>query len=194
MATTIDDQQGGINRRDFIYIGTAAFAAIGAAAAMWPLIDQLNPDASTLSLASIEVDLAPSPAGPGHHRSVARQADLHQKPDARGDREGEGGGRQGAERPGRRGHGTAGLPATDANRTKPGKENWLVMIGICTHLGCIPKGQSAGDEKGPLWRLVLPVPWLGCTIRQGASARDRRRAIWISRPTGSSTDTKIKIG
>ena len=63
MATTIDDQHGGINRRDFIYIGTAAFAAIGAAAAMWPLIDQLNPDASTLSLASIEVDLAPVQPG-----------------------------------------------------------------------------------------------------------------------------------
>ena len=63
MATTIDDQRGGINRRDFIYIGTAAFAAIGAAAAIWPLLDQLNPDASTLSLASIEVDLAPVQPG-----------------------------------------------------------------------------------------------------------------------------------
>ena len=41
------------------------------------------------------------------------------------------------------------LPATDENRTKPGKENWLVMIGICTHLGCVPKGQAAGDPKGP---------------------------------------------
>ena len=43
----------------------------------------------------------------------------------------------------------AGLPATDANRTKPGKESWLIMIGICTHLGCIPKGQAPGDERGP---------------------------------------------
>ena len=63
MATTIDDQEGGINRRDFIYIGTAAFAAIGAAAAIWTVVDQWNPDASTLSLASIEVDLAPIQAG-----------------------------------------------------------------------------------------------------------------------------------
>ena len=63
MATTIDDNEGGMNRRDFIYIGTAAFAAIGAAAAIWPVIDQWNPDASTLSLASIEVDLAPIQAG-----------------------------------------------------------------------------------------------------------------------------------
>ena len=52
------------------------------------------------------------------------------------------------------------LPATDANRTKPGKENWLVMIGICTHLGCIPKGQAPGDDQGPLRWLVLPMPRL----------------------------------
>ena len=57
MATTIDDHQGDVTRRDFIYIATTAFAAIGAAAALWPAIDQMNPDASALSLASIEVDL-----------------------------------------------------------------------------------------------------------------------------------------
>src|SRR5262249_59453944 len=63
MTTTIDEQHGEVTRRDFIYIATTAFAAIGAAAALWPAIDQMNPDASALSLASIDVDLAPIQTG-----------------------------------------------------------------------------------------------------------------------------------
>src|SRR5262249_61636805 len=63
MTTTIDEQHGEVTRRDFIYIATGAFAAIGAAAALWPAIDQMNPDASALSLASIDVDLAPVQTG-----------------------------------------------------------------------------------------------------------------------------------
>src|SRR5262249_24414855 len=63
MTTTIDEQHGEVTRRDFIYIATGAFAAIGAAAALWPATDQMNPDASALSLASIDVDLAPIQTG-----------------------------------------------------------------------------------------------------------------------------------
>ena len=68
----------------------------------------------------------------------------------------------------------AGLPATDANRTKPGKESWLIMIGICTHLGCIPKVQAPGDERGPYggWFVHAMVQ---CTIRRDASVRGPRR-------------------
>ena len=56
MDATATPQEHDLSRRDFIYITTTAFAAIGAAASLWPLVDQLNPDASTLSTASIEVD------------------------------------------------------------------------------------------------------------------------------------------
>ena len=63
MATTYDSDQGDVSRRDFIYIATTAFAAIGAAAALWPAIDQMNPDASALSLSSTEVDLTPVGVG-----------------------------------------------------------------------------------------------------------------------------------
>jgi ubiquinol-cytochrome c reductase iron-sulfur subunit len=150
MTTTIDEQHGEVTRRDFIYIATTAFAAIGAAAALWPAIDQMNPDASALSLASIDVDLAPIQTGQAitvlwrgkpifiRNRTAeeikkAKETPLSnlKDPDAQV---------MGA---------TASLTATDENRTKPGKENWLVMIGICTHLGCIPKGQGAADDKGP---------------------------------------------
>jgi ubiquinol-cytochrome c reductase iron-sulfur subunit len=137
------------NRRDFIVIAATAFAAVGTAVALWPFIHQMNPDASTQALASTEVDLSPIREGQAitvmwrgkpvfiRNRTpeevkaakAVKLADL-KDPLARNE----------------------GLPestrATDENRTKTGKENWLVMVGICTHLGCIPKGQGMGDARG----------------------------------------------
>ncbi len=63
MDTTLNDLQGDVSRRDFIYLATTAFAAIGAAGALWPAIDQMNADASALSLGSTEVDLSPVGVG-----------------------------------------------------------------------------------------------------------------------------------
>ena len=126
-----------------------AFAGVGAAVALWPFVHQMNPDASTQALASIEVDLSPVKAGqaitvswrgkpvfirnrtPDEVKAAlaVKLSDL-KDPVARNE----------------------GLPdkapAVDTNRTKKGKENWLVLVGICTHLGCIPKGQSMADAKG----------------------------------------------
>jgi ubiquinol-cytochrome c reductase iron-sulfur subunit len=137
------------NRRDFIVVLAQAFAGVGAAVALWPFISQMNPDASTQALASIEVDLSPVKEGQAitvswrgkpifiRNRTaeevkaaqVVKLSDL-KDPIARNE----------------------GLfdraKATDENRTKKDHENWLVLIGICTHLGCIPKGQSMGDARG----------------------------------------------
>jgi ubiquinol-cytochrome c reductase iron-sulfur subunit len=194
MTATIDEQHGEVTRRDFIYIATTAFAAIGAAAALWPAVDQMNPDASALSLASIDVDLAPIQTGqaitvlwrgkPIFIRN--RTAEEIQKaksvtlaelkdPDAQ---------IMGA---------SAASPATDENRTKAGKENWLVMIGICTHLGCIPKGQGAADEKGPFGGWFCPCHGsmydTAGRIRQGPAPRNLEIP-----PYQFVGDTKIKIG
>jgi ubiquinol-cytochrome c reductase iron-sulfur subunit len=193
MDTTMNGQ-GHTTRRDFIYLATTAFAAIGAAAALWPAIDQMNPDADALSTATIEVDLLPIQAGQAvtllwrgmpifvRHRTpdeiqkatATPLAEL-KDPDARV---------LGA---------AAGLPATDKNRTKPGKENWLVMIGICTHLGCIPKGQAPGDVKGPYggWFCVChgSVYDTSGRIRQGPAPRN----LDIP-PYQFIADAKIKIG
>jgi ubiquinol-cytochrome c reductase iron-sulfur subunit len=137
------------NRRDFIVILAQAFAGVGAAVALWPFVSQMNPDASTQALASIEVDLSPVKEGQAitvlwrgkpifvRNRTAeeikkatdTKLSDL-KDPIARNDA-----------LPDK-------APATDLNRTKKGKENWLVLIGICTHLGCIPKGQSMGDSRG----------------------------------------------
>jgi ubiquinol-cytochrome c reductase iron-sulfur subunit len=115
-------------RRDFLYIATATVGAVGAAATLIPLISQMNPDASTIAAgAPIEVDLAPIAEGQIikvfwrskpifiSHRSAkeiteARDVKLANLPD----------------------------PQADQDRVKSGHDQWLVVIGICTHLGCIP--------------------------------------------------------
>ena len=122
------------NRRDFLYLATGAFAAIGAANIVWPLIDQMNPDASVKALSSIEVDLSAIESGQSitvtwrgkpvfirrrtqDEVGVAREVSVVDLPD----------------------------PENDADRVV--KDEWLVMVGICTHLGCVPLGQ-AGDFNG----------------------------------------------
>jgi len=115
-------------RRDFLFIATGAVGAIAAAATLAPLISQMNPDASTIAAgAPVEVPLAPIAEGQVikvfwrgkpifiSHRTKkeieeARSVNLSSLPD----------------------------PQADKDRVKPGKDEWLVLIGICTHLGCIP--------------------------------------------------------
>ena len=132
---TADQQGDGVNRRDFLYVATAGWAAVGAAFAVWPFIDQMNPSADVQALASIDVDLAQVAEGSEikvmwrgkplfiRHRTAdeierAQNEDLSKLPD----------------------------PEPDAERVK--KPQYLVMIGVCTHLGCIPQGDSSGDYGG----------------------------------------------
>ena len=125
----------GETRRDFLLLSTAAIAAVGAGTAVWPLIDSMNPAADVRALASTEVDLAPVALGQrvtvtwrGQpvfiSRRTQREIEL-----ARADDD--------ADLPD---------PATDAERVQ--RAEWLVVIGICTHLGCIPLGQGANDPRG----------------------------------------------
>ncbi len=84
-------------------------------------------------------------------------------------------------------------PATDANRTKKGHENWLIMIGICTHLGCIPKGQAMGDARGDFGGWFCPCHGshydTAGRIRKGPAPRNLEVP-----PYNFTSDTKIKIG
>ena len=136
-------------RRDFLYIATAAAGAVGVGAAVWPAIDQMNPSADVLALASIDVDISALEEGSQltvkwrgkpvfiRHRTAeeieaAREvpmADL-KDPIARNDN-----------LPG-------DAPATDADRALDEEGKFLVMLGVCTHLGCVPLGDGAGDFGG----------------------------------------------
>ena len=123
-----------VTRRNFLYISTGSFAAAGAAALAWPFVDQMNPDASVKALASTEVDL--SAILPGQSITVlwrgkpvfirrrtseeisdAKKVKLEELPD----------------------------PQVDEDRVQ--NPEWLIMVGICTHLGCIPLGQK-GEFNG----------------------------------------------
>jgi ubiquinol-cytochrome c reductase iron-sulfur subunit len=147
VATTTADH-GDIGRRDFIFIATGAVGAVGAALTAWPLINQMNPDASVLALSSVEVDLTPIAEGQGitikwrgnpvfiRHRTAKEIEDAKavQMSDLR-------------DTNARNGNLKGGEDATDANRTIAGHEQFIVMMGVCTHLGCVPIGQQ-GDFGG----------------------------------------------
>lgn len=181
-------------RRDFLVVAAGAFAAVGGAATLWPLIQQMNPDASTQALASIEVDMAPIQEGQAitvmwrgkpvfiRHRTKteidqAKAVDPKTLPDNHA----------------RNGALPDAAPASDANRTKSGKEQWLVMVGICTHLGCIPKGQGISDVKGDYngWFCVCHGSHYDSAgrIRRGPAPRNLDVPAYEF-----MTDTMIKIG
>src|SRR5690606_19988265 len=136
-------------RRDFLYVATGMAGVVGAAGVAWPFIDQMRPDASTLALASVQVDV--SAIEPGMSVTVKWRG----KPvfiRNRTDQEVE----QAKEVPiadlkdpvARNENLPADQQATDLARSAgEGKENWIVMVGSCTHLGCVPLGQS-GDFGG----------------------------------------------
>ena len=130
-----DRTAGRPRRRDFLYIATGATAAVGTAFATWPLIDSLNPARDVLALASIEVDLAPVEAG-RRITVVWRDRPVfidHRSP---------------AEIARARADDAAELidPEPDAARVQ--RAEWLIVVGVCTHLGCIPLGQKGGDARG----------------------------------------------
>lgn len=123
------------SRRDFLIISTSAVGLVGTALVAWPFVDSMNPAADTLALSTTEVDLAPIEEGQSitvvwrgrpvfvRYRTAAEiktaeAVKLEDLPD----------------------------PQADKDRTK--KPQWLIMVGICTHLGCIPLGQKANDPKG----------------------------------------------
>ncbi len=137
-----------VGRRDFLLIATGAFAAVGTAATLWPFIDQMNPDASALALASIDVDVASVQPGQSitvmwrgkpvfiRYRTEAEIQAAREVPIAE------------LRDPLARNENLApDAPATDENRAAPDRLEWLVQVGVCTHLGCVPLGQQ-GDFGG----------------------------------------------
>ena len=184
------ETSGEPTRRDFLYLTTGMAGAVGAAAVAWPFIDQMRPDVSTLALASIEVDVASRQPGMSltvkwrgkpvfirnrtdkevEEANAVALADL-KDPVAR----------------------NANLPAdataTDLDRSAgKEKENWIVMIGSCTHLGCVPLGQ-AGDFGGWFCPCHGSHYDTAGRIRKGPAPQN------LAVPTFAfATDTVIKIG
>jgi ubiquinol-cytochrome c reductase iron-sulfur subunit len=164
-------------RRDFLYVATGAVGAVGVAAAVWPLINQMNPDASVLALASIEFDISSIAEGESvtikwrglpvfvRHRTpaeieAARATPLSDLKD----------------------------PETDEARVKEGHAEWLIMIANCTHLGCIPVGES-GEYDGWFCPCHGSVYDTGGRIRSGPAPKNL-----VVPPYEFVSDTLVQIG
>ena len=152
-----------VNRRDFLFTASYTVGAVGVGAVIWPMIDQMNPDKAQKALATTEVDI--SNIEPGKSITVlwrgkpvflkrrtldeiaeARAVNLDDLPD----------------------------PQKDEDRVKEGKDEWLVMLGVCTHLGCVPL-KDKGDFNGwfcPCHGSHYDV----CLLYTSPSPRDMRRS------------------
>lgn len=145
-------QDNSESRRNFLYYATAGAGAVATGAAVWPLINSMNPSANVLNLSTVRVDLS------GMERGQRITVSWQGKPvfvwrrsqeaidaarltplDALVDQTG-----SAKENPNH----TQPEPALDQNRTAEEEGEWLIVIGICTHLGCVPVGEGSGDALG----------------------------------------------
>ena len=134
-ATNHNSDEEGATRRDFLMLTAGAFGAVGAGCFAWPFIDSLNPAADTLAMSTTEVDLTPIQEGQAitvkwrgkpvfvRHRTAKEIEDA-------------------------KAVNVAELRDKEEDSVRVKKDQWLVMVGVCTHLGCVPLGQKDTDPKG----------------------------------------------
>ena len=178
-ADGVDD---GVRRRDFINIAAVSFAGVGAATLVIPLVTQMSPSADVLALASTEIDISKIAPGQAIKTSwrkqpvfvrnlmpaeiaAAKKVPLSELRD----------------------------PQSLAQRTKEGKENWLITMGICTHLGCIPLGTGEGENRGDYGGYFCPCHGshydTAARIRKGPAPKN------LEVPEYEFTsDTVVKVG
>ncbi|MDB5695844.1 MAG: petA [Sphingomonas bacterium] len=141
----LDEPVGDPRRRDFLNIATVAFAGTGVVAIILPLVNQMNPSADVLAQSTTEIDLSKIEPGQAIKTSFRKQPlfvrNLTPAEIAEADK----------------------VPVGDlrdaqtlADRTKPDKKNWLITLGVCTHLGCVPLGAGEGENKGPFGGYFCP--------------------------------------
>ncbi len=165
-------------RRDFLTLTATAMGGLGAAALIWPFVQSMNPSADVLAMASTEVDLGAVAEGQEikvmwrgkpvfiRHRTAknieeANAVNIAELRD----------------------------PETDAARVKKGKEQWLIMVGVCTHLGCVPLGGGQGEFDG--WFCPCHGSHYDSAGRIRKGPAPKNLAI---PPYEFMSDTKVKIG
>ena len=173
-------------RRDFLMVATGAMGAIGTIAVAWPFINNLNPAADTLALSTVEVNVAPVQVGQAitvkwrgkplfiRHRTpeeikAAEEVPMSELRD----------------------------PQTDNSRVtdtaKKVRPEWLIMIGVCTHLGCVPLGQKATDNRGEYGGWFCPCH--GSQYDTSGRIRQGPAPLNLAVPKYEfTTDTSVKIG
>jgi ubiquinol-cytochrome c reductase iron-sulfur subunit len=176
------DVEDGVRRRDFINIAAVSAAGVAGLATLYPLLNQMNPSADVLALASTEVDISAIKPGQAiktmfrkqplfvrqltpEEIKAANAVPLSELRD----------------------------PQTLAERTKPGKAQWLITMGVCTHLGCVPLGAGEGESRGPFGGYFCPCHGsaydTAARIRRGPAPKN------LEVPDYSFTsDTVISVG
>ncbi|MDG5488223.1 ubiquinol-cytochrome c reductase iron-sulfur subunit [Sphingomonas sp. FW199] len=144
-AVSADDTLADPRRRDYLSIAAVSFAGVGAGVIALPLINQMNPSADVLAQSTTAVDLSAIQPGQSIKATFRKQPlfvrNLTPEEIAQANQVD-----------------SASLrdPQTLAERTKEGKNNWLVTLGVCTHLGCVPLGAGEGENKGPFGGYFCP--------------------------------------
>jgi ubiquinol-cytochrome c reductase iron-sulfur subunit len=172
------DANGG-TRRDFLYLASAAMGAVGAASLAWPFISYWNPSADVLALSTTDVDLKPVQVGQAitvvwqgkpvfirrrtpEEIKSAQDVKLSDLPD----------------------------PQPDSARVK--KPEWLIMVGVCTHLGCVPLGQKPTDPKGEFGGWFCPCH--GSQYDTSGRIRKGPAPANLPIPPYAFTDDSVRIG
>lgn len=145
VSQTAGPTEEGVRRRDFLNVAAVSFAGVGAVVAIAPLLVQMAPSADVLALSTTEIDISKIKPGQGIKVSWRKQPvfvryltpkeilEANAVPlSALRD------------------------PQTLAERTKPGHANWLITLGVCTHLGCVPLGIGEGENRGPYGGYFCP--------------------------------------
>lgn len=159
------DGAEGVRRRDFLNVAAVSFAGVGGVVALVPLFVQMSPSKDVLALASTEVDISKIQPGQGIKVSWRKQPvfvrNLTPKEIAEANAVPLSALRD---------------PQTLAQRTKPGKANWLITLGVCTHLGCVPLGIAEGENRGPYGGYFCPCHGsmydTAARIRQGPAPKN----------------------
>ncbi len=170
------------SKRDFLKLVAGAGAIVGAGAIAWPLIDSMNPSKDVLAASSTEVELTPIVEGMGitvmwrgkpifvRHRTPKEIKEAEDVPLAQ-----------------------LTDPMADSARVKPNHAQWIVLIGICTHLGCIPVGNKPTDNRGEWGGWFCPCH--GSQYDTSGRVRHGPAPLNLALPPYAfMTDTKIKIG
>jgi ubiquinol-cytochrome c reductase iron-sulfur subunit len=169
-------------RRDFLNVAAVAWAGVGAGIVVLPLINQMNPSADVLAQATTEVDLSKIAPGQAVKTTFRKQPlfvrNLTPAEIAEADKVDVGSLRD---------------PQTLAERTKDGHKNWLITLGVCTHLGCVPLGAGEGENKGPFGGYFCPCHGsaydTAARIRQGPAPKN----LTVPEYTFNS-DTAVTVG
>ena len=172
----------GIRRRDFINIAAVSVAGVGGLALLYPLVNQMNPSADVLALAQIDVDISAIQAGQAVKTIWRKQPIFIRQLTP-----------QEIQAANAVDIGSLRDPQSLGERTKPGKAQWLITLGVCTHLGCVPLGAAEGENRGEFGGYFCPCH--GSHYDTAARIRKGPAPLNLEVPEYAFTsDTAVRIG